>query len=106
MNSEVVAEPGKERVYVKIYFTRPFANSPPMSAVRTLPSLITSNVALAMWFAIGSSLGEDEKKCGYARPEHIPKMPEHHGGTKNHGGRVCTIGAHDIAGDVTASWLE
>ena len=61
VNSEVVAEPGREDTAmceprslaersVKTY------DAPPMSAVRTLPALMTSKVALAMLFARWSRL--------------------------------------------------
>ena len=36
----------------------------------------------------------------------LPKVPEHHGGRKDHGSRVSPIGSHDIASDVSAAGLE
>lgn len=36
----------------------------------------------------------------------LPKVPEHHRGRKDHGGRVSPIGPHDIASDMSAAGLE
>lgn len=36
----------------------------------------------------------------------LPEVPEHHGGRKDHSGRVSPVGPHDIAGDMPAAWLK
>jgi len=36
----------------------------------------------------------------------LPKVPKHHGGRKDHGGRVSPVCSHDIASDVSAARLE
>ena len=57
VNSEVVAEPERKREGGFPYSAhgssalKQMNGLPPMSAVRTLPALMTSNVALAMLFA-------------------------------------------------------
>lgn len=33
-------------------------------------------------------------------------MPEHHGGRKDHSGRIGPVCSHDIASDMPASWLK
>jgi hypothetical protein len=36
----------------------------------------------------------------------LPKVPEHHGCGKDHGGRVSPVGSHDIASDMSAAGLK
>lgn len=36
----------------------------------------------------------------------LPKVPEHHGGRKDHSGRVSPVCSHNIASDMSAAWLE
>ena len=82
---------------------------PPMSAVRTLPELMTSNVALAMLFARWSRLSAARVR---PRPERavrardVPKVTEHHGRAEDHRCGVGLVRAHDVLGDVTAAGLE
>jgi hypothetical protein len=37
---------------------------------------------------------------------HLPKVPEHHGSRKNHGGWVSPVCSHNITSDMSAARLE
>ena len=81
---------------------------PPISAVRTLPALMTSNVArpmlFAMWSRLGTTKGSDAERARSRGA--LPEMPEHHRGGEDHGGGVGAVGAHDVLRDVTTTRLE
>lgn len=77
-----------------------------MSAVLTLPSLMTLKVALAILLARWSRLGGSVSNYATSRLSILPKVAEHHGGAEYHGGRVGTVGTHDIRGDVATSRLK
>ena len=105
VKSDVVEEPAKERSASK-NVSRQRSDIPPKSAVRTLPSLITPNVAAAMLLAMWSRLTCYEQNPGAHGVVDLPKVTEHHGRAEDHGGRISGVGAHDVAGDMTASRLE
>lgn len=81
---------------------------PPMSNVRTLPSLITSKVDWAMELARDSRLiRRDFVNTAHGRWwVYSPKMPQHHGSGKDHRCRVGLVGTHEILRDVTAARLK
>ena len=55
---------------------------------------MTSKVAAAMLFAIGSKLRElSEVERG---EENLPKVSKHHRGAEDHRGWIGSIGTHDI----------
>lgn len=80
-----------------------------MSAVLTLPSLMTPKVAEAIVLAMESRL-KDVLVRNHSFVHQflfaLPEMSEHHGSAEDHRGGVSSVGAHDIAGDVTATGLE
>jgi hypothetical protein len=70
VNSEVVAAPGKvEHVLLR---KKNIHHLPPISAVRTSPELMTSNVALAMLLAIESRLWRNLSDCRRRRGSDLP----------------------------------
>ncbi len=82
--------------------------APPISAVLTLPELMTSKVAVAMLLARLSRLRKGGSVLkSYTREENgIPKMSEHHGSAQNHGGGVGTVSPHDVTGNMTTTGFE
>lgn len=87
VNSEVVADP-------------------PISAVLTLPALMTSKVAAAMLLAMESSLDKFQWSCTRIGVSHKPEMSQHHSGGQDHGSRVSAVSTHQVGGNVTTSWLK
>ena len=102
VNSDVVAAPGGGESGC----SQGTIHSPPMSAVRTSPALITSNVAPAMLLAMESRLQHGSSDSQKGNVLYLPKMSKHHGSTEDHGRRVCTVGSHDIRSYVSASGLK
>ena len=86
-----------------------------MSAVRTVPPLMTSKVALAMLYARLSRLWAIRQlmqhfitECWETGMEkgHVPEMSEHHGRGEDHSRGIGTVRAHDVLSDVPAARLE
>jgi hypothetical protein len=57
-------------------------------------------ISLRLWPKVSAELLKNIAQ------EYEPKVSQHHGGAKNHGGRVGGVGSHDVAGDMAASRFE
>lgn len=108
VNSEVVADPEQAMMRRKTSDTKK-KRLPFMSAVLTLPALMTSNVEDAMLFASWSRLATNNSyicRIGCDSDRLSPKMTKHHCSAEDHRCGVGLVGAHNVAGNVTASRLK